>query len=105
MESRAVKWWGWGWEDRSRPVEGLPVLWRYVQERLKLDSAVRRVPPIEQVRIPPSLLSPDELTEIEKLVGEGNLSVEHEDRVAPGGGRRYKDIVRLRAGNLYRAPA
>ena len=105
MESRAVKWWGWGWEDRSRPVEGLPVLWRYVQERLKLDSAVRRrVPPIEQVRIPPSLLSPDELAELEKLVGEGNLSVAHEDRVAHAVGRSYKDLVRLRSGNLYRAP-
>ncbi|HLE54379.1 MAG TPA: FAD-binding oxidoreductase [Thermoplasmata archaeon] len=105
MESRAVKWWGWGWEDRSRPVESLPVLWAYVQQRLQLDPSVRMsVPPIEQVRIPPSLLSPDELGEVEKLVGEGNLSVAHADRVAHAVGRGYRDLVRLRSGNLYRAP-
>ncbi len=105
MESRAVKWWGWGWEDRSRPVEGLPVLWRYLQARLKVDPAVHRsVPPIDAVRIPPSLLSPDELTELEKLVGEGNLSANHRDRVAHAAGRGYKDLVRLRSGVLYRAP-
>ena len=105
METRAVKWWGWGWEDRSRPIEGYPLAWRYLIERLKIDPAIRRtVPPIDSVRIPPSLLSPDELTELEKLVGEGNVSAEHRDRVTHAVGRGYKDLVRLREGNLLRAP-
>ncbi len=105
METRAVKWWGWGWEDRSRSVEAFPVLWRYLQSRLKLDPRVRRsVPAIEQVRTPPSLLSPDELAELEKLVGEGNLSAEHRDRVTHSVGRSYKDLLPLRLGVLYRAP-
>jgi alkyldihydroxyacetonephosphate synthase len=105
MEARAVKWWGWGWEDTSRPIEGFPVLWRYLQTRLKVDPAVHRpVPPIDQVRIPPSLLSPDELAELEKVVGEGNVSTDHRDRVAHVLGRSYKDLVRLRSGSIYRAP-
>lgn len=105
MESREAKWWGWGWEDKSRPVENLPILWTYVRQRLRLEpSAVSPVPRIEDVRIPPSLLSPDQLGEIEKLVGEGNLSVAHADRVSHALGRSYRDLVRLRSGNLYRAP-
>ncbi len=105
METRPVKWWGWGWEDHSRSVEASPVLWRYLQTRLKVEPGVRRpVPAIEQVRIPPSLLSPDELTELEKLVGEGNLSAEHRDRVTHSLGRSYKDLIRLRSGTLFRAP-
>lgn len=105
METRAVKWWGWGWEDHSRPVEGYPVLWRYIQARLKITpSETRPVPPLDRVQIPPSLLSPDELLELEKLVGEGNLSAEHRDRVTHALGRSYKDLVRLRSGVLYRAP-
>ncbi len=105
METGTVKWWGWGWEDRSRPLESVPVLWRYLQGRLKIAATSQRpVPRIEQVRIPPCLLSPDELAELEKLVGEGNLSSEHGDRVAHAVGRSYKDLVRLRSGVLYRAP-
>ena len=105
MQTRDVKWWGWGWDDRSRPVEGSPVLWAYLQQRLKIDPGIRRaVPPIEAVRLPPSLLSPDELAELEKLVGEGNLSEESRDRISHAVGRSYKDLVRLRTGTLLRAP-
>ena len=105
MESRAVKWWGWGWEDRSRPIEGFPLLWRYLQSRLRIDPSVRRpVPSIEQVHAPPSLLSPDELAELEAVVGEGNLSAEHRDRVMHAAGRSYPDLMRLRSGTLFRAP-
>src|SRR5512136_450271 len=105
MQTRAVKWWGWGWEDRSRPIEGFPLAWRLLIDRLKIDPAVHRtVPDIDSVRIPPALLSPDELAELEKLVGEGNVSAEHRDRVVHAVGRGYKDLVRLREGNLQRAP-
>ncbi len=105
MEARAVKWWGWGWEAKSRPVEAQPVLWRYLVSRLKIDpSAVRALPRIEEVRVPPSLLSPDDAAELEKIVGEGNVSVAHADRVTHAVGRSYKDLVRLRAGALYTAP-
>ena len=105
MESRAVKWWGWGWEDHARPLEATPPLAAYLRDRLKIDLSVRRpVPPIDQVRVPPSLLSPDELGELEKLVGEGNVSAEHRDRVAHAVGRSTKDLLRLRSGTLYRAP-
>ncbi len=105
MQTRAVKWWGWGWDDKSRPVEGSPVLWRYLRDRLQVDPNVRRpVPPIDAVRIPPSLLSPDEITELERVVGEGGVSVEAHDRIAHALGRSYKDLIRLRAGTLVRAP-
>ena len=105
MQTREVKWWGWGWDDQSRPIEGFPVLWTYLQQRLKIDPHIRRsVPPIGAVQIPPSLLSPDEISELEKLVGEGNLSLEPRDRVSHAVGRSYKDLVRLRTGTLLRAP-
>ncbi len=105
MQTRAVKWWGWGWEDHSRPIEGFPVLWTYLRERLKIAPNIRRpVPPIETVRIPPSLLSPDELGELERLVGEGNVSTEHAERVVHAAGRGYKDLLRLRSGVLLRTP-
>ena len=105
MEARSVKWWGWGWEDVSLPVESRPVLWKYLQTRLRLDPRiVRRPARLEEVRAPPCLLSPEEIGEIEDIVGEGNVSIVTADRVAHAAGRSYPDLLRLRSGILERAP-
>ena len=93
------------WQSRRVRLGAPPPLPAYLRDRLKIDLSVRLpVPPIDQVRVPPSLLSPDELGELEKLVGEGNVSAEHRDRVAHAVGRSTKDLLRLRSGTLYRAP-
>lgn len=105
MEARALKWWGWGFEDKSLPVESRPVLWAFLQERLKINpSILRRIVPLERIHLPPSLLSPDELEELRDIVGEENLSLEPLDRIVHSMGRGYKDLVRLRAGRIDRAP-
>ncbi|OGS59972.1 MAG: hypothetical protein A3K59_11045 [Euryarchaeota archaeon RBG_19FT_COMBO_69_17] len=105
MEARAVKWWGWGWEDKSFPVESRPALWAYLRERLKLPTEpVRRVVPLEAIRLPPSLLSPAEIEELREHVGEEGVTIEDRDRIAHAVGRGYRDLVRLRSGDLGRLP-
>ena len=105
MESRAVKWWGWGWEDRSLPVESRPVLWRYLQQRLKIPAhGIRGVVPLAEIGVPPPLLAPGDLTDLEAVVGEGNVSVDNTVRITHAFGRSYKDLVRIRAGRVERAP-
>lgn len=105
METRPGKWWGWGWEDRALPVESRPVLWRYLQDRLKLDPRVRReVVRLESIRVPPSLLAPREIDELRGIVGEENVSVEDRDRIVHSAGRSYRDLVRLRSGRVARVP-
>src|SRR3972149_4238704 len=104
MESRAGK--GWGWGDKSFPVESRPALWAYLRERLKLPTEpVRRVVPLEAIRLPPSLLSPAEIEELREHVGEGGVTIEDRDRIAHAVGRGYRDLVRLRSGDLGRLPA
>jgi len=85
METRVAKWWGWGWEDVSLPVESRPALWRYIQERLKVDpGTIRPVVPLESVRVPPCLVSPGEVEQLRRIVGEefglGRLATEEEVR-------------------------
>ena len=105
MEARAVKWWGWGWEDRTLPVESRPALWRHLQERLELDPAiVRKVVPIDEILPPPCLVSPDEISQLRRIVGEENVSGDDYDRVTHAVGKGYKDLVRLRTGRIERAP-
>ena len=105
MEARRVKWWGWGWEDQAIPLESRPSLVRYLEDRLKIDfSAAKTIPRVDSVDAPPSLLTPDERTEIRQIVGEENLSVDDADRAAHSGGKGYKDLIRMRSNTLERAP-
>ncbi|MGQ0797765.1 MAG: FAD-binding oxidoreductase [Methanobacteriota archaeon] len=105
MEARALKWWGWGFEDVHADVASRPALWAYVRERLALEpTTVRPVVPRESVTVPPSLIEPSDVGELERAVGEGNVSTDDTDRILHAVGRGYKDLVRLRAGRIERAP-
>jgi alkyldihydroxyacetonephosphate synthase len=64
----------------------------------------REFTPVENLEIPPSMISPDDVAELERLAGEGNVSLEHRIRATHATGRGYKDLVRLRSGTLERAP-
>ncbi|TLZ69664.1 MAG: hypothetical protein E6K14_09095, partial [Methanobacteriota archaeon] len=82
MESRAIKWWGWGWEDKTVPLESRPALVDYLRERLKLDLSTRHGPvPFERIPVAPSNLSPDELAELRRIVGEENVASDDAERV------------------------
>jgi len=105
MESRAIKWWGWGWEDKTVPLESRPALVDYLRERLKLDLSTRHGPvPFERIPVAPSLLSPDELAGLRRVVGEENVASDDATRVMHAAGKSYKDLVRLRTGLLGRLP-
>lgn len=105
MEARALKWWGWGFENVRLDVASRPVLWAYLQARLKLDpKTVHAVVPLESVTVPPSLIEPADVAELERAVGEGNVSTDGADRILHAVGRGYKDLVRLRSGRIERAP-
>ena len=105
MEARAVKWWGWGWEERTLPVESRPALWEFLRRRLDLDPArVRRPVPMDQILPQPCLVSPDEIAELRRIVGEENVSGDDYDRITHAAGKGYRDLVRLRSGRIERVP-
>lgn len=105
MEARPVKVWGWGWEDKVVSLASRPVLWGYLQKRLMLDSEAKRtaVPP-DRIDVSPSLLSPDDLSELGRMIGEENVSADDSMRASHAVGKGYKDLVRLRSGRIERAP-
>src|SRR3972149_6007109 len=105
MEARAVKWWGWGWEERTLPVESRPALWEFLRRRLDLDPArVRRPVPMDQILPQPCLVSPHEIAELRRMVGEENGSGDDYDRITHAAGKGYRDLVRLRSGRIERVP-
>lgn len=57
MEARALKWWGWGFENVRLDVASRPVPWAYLQDRLKLDPTT-----VHAVRLDPDgIMNPGKL--------------------------------------------
>src|SRR3972149_3091922 len=106
MEARAVKWWGWGWEERTLPAESRPALWEFLRRRLDLDPArVRRPVPMDQILPQPCLVSRDEIAELRRIVGEENVSGDDYDRITHAAGKGGRDPVRRGAGRIEGGPA
>jgi alkyldihydroxyacetonephosphate synthase len=105
VETRALKWWGWGWEDKAVALQARPALVHFLERRLKIDLPATLAPAHpDRIAPPPSLLSPDELVEIQRVVGEKNVSVDDVDRLSHATGKSYRDLIRLRSGRIERAP-
>src|SRR3970282_589363 len=60
--------------------------------------------PHNEILPPPCLVSPDEISQLRRIVGEENVSGDDYDRVTHAVGKGHKDLVRLRSGRIERGP-
>lgn len=99
------KWWGWGTLDKQYPLDTKPEAWPFLQSKLGLTEAVHR-PPVEldAIQLPPGRLSSEALEALQAAVGEINVSTQAKDRLMHAYGRSYRDLVRLRRGEIGNAP-
>jgi alkyldihydroxyacetonephosphate synthase len=100
------KWWGWGPEGIEYDMESRPALWPWIVETGQFEDDPERLPPVEfaQIALPSSRL-PDVLSRaLKQAVGGGNVREDDEDRLIHCYGRSYRDVARLRAGIVSRAP-
>ncbi|HXD53505.1 MAG TPA: FAD-binding oxidoreductase, partial [Solirubrobacteraceae bacterium] len=97
-----MRFWGWGEDARAG---ALPAHARsFLDEHVGTAAAERPPVALEQVRLEPSNLSKDARAELAAVVGEGNVRVDHAERVLHAAGKGYPDLVRLRAGEPEGAP-
>lgn len=93
-------WWGWGDPSRSH---GVP---EHVGEVLAQEFGARLdespPPTIDEVRMPPSRLSDDDLDALRATGSEVLTSVE--ERAAHAGGKSFPDLYRRRTGDCEQAP-
>jgi len=92
------KWWGWGDPDKRTPL-GESAL-RMLREELGEAEPDHRVQ-IDEVAIPEPRPLPDSLAD---AVNAASVLTAHEQRVRRAAGSSYPDLVRLRHGELGRAP-
>ena len=100
----AVKWWGWGLESKTYPLDDKPQFWPYLLETLKLAklSECSRVK-VEEVRLPPCRLNDRTLARLKRTVG-ADVSSEKYDRLTHSLGKSYLDLLNLRRGLIRNPP-
>jgi len=104
MQARPAKWWGWGFEDRSIPLESNPPLLAFLRRILELPAGdLLPVPDRATIHLPASRLSEADLAVFRKIVSEDGIGVEA-DRLGHAVGRSYRDLIRLRLGPIPPPP-
>ena len=104
-DAGAVKWWGWGLESKTYPLEERPQLWPYLAKTLKiakLDQCPRVT--LEDVKLPPPRLDKRALARLNRAIGNAEVSTEKYDRLTHSHGRSYLDLLALRRGIIRNPP-
>ena len=105
MEARPAKWWGWGFEDRSVPLESRPALKAFLEQLLELPMTdPLPVPDPSAIRLPPSRFSEADVRVFRKIVGDDGIAGSEMDRLTHTVGRSYRDLIRLRLGPIPPPP-
>lgn len=99
-----TKWWGWGLESKTYPLDDKPQFWPYLLRTLKL-AKLNECPRLtfEEVRLPAGRLDDRTLAKLKRIVG-ADISTEKHDRLTHSLGRSYPDLVNLRRGLIRNPP-
>ncbi|TET98338.1 MAG: FAD-binding oxidoreductase, partial [Dehalococcoidia bacterium] len=94
------KWWGWGEEGKTYHLPDPERFWSYIHGRLGPTDASSRLDSLERLQLRPPRLPAAVLSALARIVGEGGLSTESPDRAVRSLGKGYKDLVRIRQGQV-----
>ena len=102
---RHMKWWGWGHEDVSFSDADKPKLWPYLSGELGLEQ-VEPTPPvkIDDVHLPAAKENAPFVAALRDALKEGQFSVDKKDRLIHAAGKAFRDLFRLRRGQVDFAP-
>jgi alkyldihydroxyacetonephosphate synthase len=100
QRSTRSKWWGWGQEDESFHLPDPERFWSYLRERLGDTRPAPRLESLAGVALTPSRLSSSMLSELCRVAGQESVSTEAGDRAYFSLGKGYKDLVRIRRGEV-----
>lgn len=101
FDSARLRWNGWGPREDAMAEPA----WHWLAQALGMP-ALLATPPraLEDVAMPPSRLAADVKAKLTALVGEEQLRDDARMRAAHAAGRSLADLLKLRGGDLARAP-
>jgi len=97
-QSQRSKWWGWGKEDESYHIPDPDRFWTYVRRHLGELKATPRIPSLTGVSLRPTILPDTDLKKLRRIVGQ--VSTTDEERAFFSLGKSYKDLIRIRRGQI-----
>jgi alkyldihydroxyacetonephosphate synthase len=101
-----MKWWGWGVEGVSFHHENKPAFRPFLIKIIDLDVNTPPLSPmsLDDLPIPAPLISELLLAELTDAVGADNVVQDDLDRIVHTYGKGARDLLRVRAGDIPRAP-
>ena len=104
-EIRHMKWWGWGHEDVSFSDADKPKLWPYLSGELGLEQ-VEPTPPVkfDDVHLPAAKENAPFIAALRDALADDQFSVDKKDRLIHAAGKAFRDLFRLRRGQVDFAP-
>ena len=99
----ATKWWGWGDESKSFAPADPERFWSFVERRLGGAGESPRLESVDEIRLPPSRLDAGVAAALRRAAGENAVSVDSGDRAVHSLGKGYRDLVRIRRGEIRRS--
>ena len=102
---RHMKWWGWGDEDVTFSDADKPKLWPYLGGELGLEEGVP-VPPVsfEEINLPAAKTNLPFTAALEGALKADQISEDKKDRLIHAAGKAFRDLLRLRRGQVDYAP-
>ena len=101
MNTREMRWYGWGYVDTTYSFENRPAAWAYFKETLALADETR-TPPVnpETIQLRPSRLDESTLADFREIVGAEAVITDDPIRRAHSLGKSYRDLIQLRQGQI-----
>ncbi len=102
---RHMKWWGWGDEDVTFSDADKPKLWPYLGGELGLEEGVP-VPPVsfEGINLPAAKVNLPFTAALKGVLKPDQISEDKKDRLIHAAGKAFRDLLRLRRGQVDYAP-
>jgi alkyldihydroxyacetonephosphate synthase len=101
-----MKWWGWGDEQTEFEIGDKPELWPFIQDRVGLDGAIPRTPPVhfEDISLPPPRTNRAFSATLHQRLGSARLRTDKRERLVHAYGKSFRDLLRIRRGLVEAAP-
>ncbi len=100
-----TKWWGWGDAKKRYSLDQSPRFWPFLEAQIgPLGEQPARPVAREDIALPASRMTGEDRVALQTILGREGFSQEAGDRIGHAYGKSYRDLIRLRRGEVPHPP-